>query len=127
MQELNIRHFKLLNGDDIIGLVAVKNDDNFIVERPVRVQANVLGGFQFTPWFPFSDSKQFKILKSNIIQHVPIAEEVKANYVQFALKLDKVSKPETRSDLEILEDYENELVNEYADKGVPLNEKKTIH
>ena len=127
MEQLNIRHFKLMNGDDIIGLVAVKNDDNYIVERPVSIQSNLLGGFQFTPWFPFSESKQFKIMKSNIIQHVPIAEEVKANYVQFALKLDKVSKPETRSDLEILEDYENELVNEYADKGVPLNEKKTIH
>jgi len=127
MQELNIRHFKLMNGDDIIGLVAVKNDDNFIVERPVRVQANVLGGFQFTPWFPFSDSKQFKILKSNIIQHVSIAEEVKENYVQFALKLDNLSKPDTRTDQEILEEYEDELVNRYADEGVPLPEKKTIH
>ena len=127
MEELNIRHFKLMNGDDIIGLVAVKNDDNFIIERPVSIHANLLGGFQFTPWFPFSDSKQFKIMKSNIIQHVPIAEEVKTSYVQFALKLDKVSKPETRSDLEILEDYENELVNQYADEGLPQTEKKTIH
>ena len=81
MEELNIRHFKLMNGDDIIGLVAVKNDDNFIIERPVSIHANLLGGFQFTPWFPFSDSKQFKIMKSNIIQHVPIAEEVKTSYV----------------------------------------------
>lgn len=127
MEQLNIRHFKLMNGDDIIGLVAVKNDDNYIVERPVSVHANLLGGFQFTPWFPFSDSKQFKILKSNIIQHVPIAEEIKSNYVQFALKLDNISKPETKSDLEILEDYENELANEYADNGVPITEKKTIH
>ena len=127
MQELNIRHFKLMNGDDIIGLVAVKNDDNFIVERPVSIHANLLGGFQFTPWFPFSESKQFKIMKSNIIQHVPIAEDVKENYVQFALKLDEVRKPVTKSDQEILEEYEDEIINRYAEEGVPIPEKKTIH
>ena len=127
MQELNIRHFKLMNGDDIIGLVAVKNDDNYIVERPVSIQSNLLGGFQFTPWFPFSESKQFKIMKSNIIQHVPIAEDVKENYVQFALKLDEVRKPVTKSDQEILEEYEDQIINKYAEEGVPIPEKKTIH
>lgn len=127
MQELNIRHFKLMNGDDIIGLVAVKNDDNYIIERPVSINANLLGGFQFSPWFPFSDSKQFKIMKSNIIQHVPIAEDVKENYVQFALKLDEVRKPVTKSDQEILEEYEDEIINRYAEEGVPIPEKKTIH
>ena len=127
MQELNIRHFKLMNGDDIIGLVAVKNDDNYIIERPVSINANLLGGFQFSPWFPFSDSKQFKIMKSNIIQHVPIAEDVKENYVQFALKLDEVRKPVTKSDQEILEEYEDQIINKYAEEGVPIPEKKTIH
>ena len=127
MQELNIRHFKLMNGDDIIGLVAVKNDDSYIIERPVLINANLLGGFQFSPWFPFSESKQFKIMKSNIIQHVPIAEDVKENYVQFALKLDEVRKPVTKSDQEILEEYEDEIINRYAEEGVPIPEKKTIH
>ena len=127
MQELNIRHFKLMNGDDIIGLVAVKNDDSYIIERPVSINANLLGGFQFSPWFPFSESKQFKIMKSNIIQHVPIAEDVKENYVQFALKLDEVRKPVTKSDQEILEEYEDEIINRYAEEGVPIPEKKTIH
>jgi hypothetical protein len=127
MDELNIRHFKLLNGEDIVGLVAVKNDDNFIVERPVSVNTNLLGGFQFSPWFPFSEAKQFKILKANIIQHVPVANEVKNTYVQFALKMEKAVIPESKSDLEILEEYENDLINQYADEGVPIPEKKTIH
>ena len=39
MEGLNIRHFKLLNGEEIIALLAVKNDDNFIIERPVRIPA----------------------------------------------------------------------------------------
>ena len=32
MEGLNIRHFKLMNGEEIIGLVAIKNDDNFIID-----------------------------------------------------------------------------------------------
>lgn len=129
MEGLNIRHFKLMNGEEIIGLLAVKNDDNFIIERPVRLNAGLMGGIQFTAWFPFSEAKQFKVLKSSIIQHVPIAESIKDTYVQFALKMDNpISVPDTRTDQELLEEYENRLVNEYADEGIPdLDKKRTIH
>lgn len=129
MEGLNIRHFKLMNGEEIIGLLAVKNDDNFIIERPVRLNPGLMGGIQFTAWFPFSESKQFKVLKSSIIQHVPIAESIKDTYVNFALKMDKpISVPDTRTDQELLEEYENRLVNEYADEGIPdLDKKRTIH
>ena len=78
---LNIRHFKLMNGEEIIGLLAIKNDDNYIIERPVRINPSLLGGIQFSAWFPFSEDKQFKVLKSSIIQHVPIAESIKDTYV----------------------------------------------
>jgi len=129
MEGLNIRHFKLMNGEEIIGLLAVKNDDNFIIERPVRLNPGLMGGIQFTAWFPFSESKQFKVLKSSIIQHVPIAESIKDTYVNFALKMDNpISVPDTRTDQELLEEYENRLVNEYADEGIPdLDKKRTIH
>lgn len=129
MEGLNIRHFKLMNGEEIIGLLAVKNDDNFIIERPVRLNPGLMGGIQFVAWFPFSEAKQFKVLKSSIIQHVPIAESIKDTYVQFALKMDNpISVPDTRTDQELLEEYENRLVNEYADEGIPdLDKKRTIH
>jgi len=129
MEGLNIRHFKLMNGEEIIGLVAVTNDDNYIVERPVKLHPSVLGGMQFSSWFPFSEAKQFKVLKSNIIQHVSIAESIKETYVQFALKMDRpVEAVQTKTDQEILEEYENRLVNEYAEDGIPdLDKKRTIH
>lgn len=131
MEGLNIRHFKLMNGEEIIGLVAVTNDDNFIIERPVRLNPGMLGGVQFSAWFPFSDMKSFKVLKSSIIQHVPIAETIKETYVQFALKMDKpIQQIQTKSDAELLEEYENRLVNEYAEDGIPSAETDkdyTIH
>ena len=126
MEGLNIRHFKLMNGEEIIGLVAVKNDHNYIIERPVKIHPNLLGGIQFSAWFPFSDDKQFKVLKSNIIQHVPIAESIKDTYVNFALKMDKpISAPDTRTDEELLKEYEDSL-NGVADDMIP-EVKRTIH
>ena len=130
MEGLNIRHFKLMNGEEIIGLVAVKNNDNYIVERPVRLNPSMLGGIQFQAWFPFSDAKQFKIRMSDIIQHVPVAETIKETYVQFALKMDKpVESVQTKSDQEILEEYENRLANDLYEDGLPeeLDKKRTLH
>ena len=130
MEGLNIRHFKLMNGEEIIGLVAVKNKDNYIVERPVRLNPSMLGGIQFSAWFPFSDAKQFKIRMSDIIQHVPVAETIKETYVQFALKMDKpVESVQAKSDQEILEEYENRLANDLYEDGLPeeLDKKRTLH
>ena len=130
MEGLNIRHFKLMNGEEIIGLVAVKNEDNYIVERPVRLHPSMLGGIQFSAWFPFSDAKQFKLRMSDIIQHVPVAETIKETYVQFALKMDKpVESIQAKSDQEILEEYENRLANDLYEDGLPeeLDKKRTLH
>ena len=130
MEGLNIRHFKLMNGEEIIGLVAVKNKDNYIVERPVRLNPSMLGGIQFSAWFPFSDAKQFKLRMSDIIQHVPVAESIKETYVQFALKMDKpVESIQAKSDQEILEEYENRLANDLYEDGLPeeLDKKRTLH
>lgn len=130
MEGLNIRHFKLVNGEDIIGLVANKNTDNYIIERPVKLNPSMLGGIQFSAWFPFSDSKMFKLRMSDIIQHVPVAESIKETYVQFALRMDKPIEPvQTKSDQELLEEYENKLANDLYEDGVPedLDKKRILH
>jgi len=126
MESLNIRHFKLMNGEEIIGLLAIKNDNNYIIERPVRIHPSLLGGVQFSAWFPFSESKQFKVLKSSIIQHVPIAESIKDTYVQFALKMDKpITPPDTRTDEELLKEYKDSFGSS-ADDLIPET-KRTLH
>lgn len=130
MEGLNIRHFKLMNGEEIIGLVAVKNKDNYIVERPVRLNPSMLGGIQFSAWFPFSDAKQFKLRMSDIIQHVPVAESIKETYVQFALKMDKpVEAVQTKTDQELLQEYEERMANSMYDDEYPedLDKKRTLH
>ena len=89
MEDLNIRHFKLTNGEDIVAVVSVKNDDSWLLERPVLVNPNLLGGYQFTPWFPFSKTKVFKVLFSNIINSTGIDADVKESYLQYVLEYKK--------------------------------------
>jgi len=125
MEELDIRHFKLTNGESVVGLVSVKNETNYIIERPVLIEKSMIGTWSFTPWFPFSETKSFKIEKEHIVQNVPVADTVKYNYVQFALRMSEahIASPEDNSDLE------RQLYDEYEDtESVPLEDTDyTIH
>ena len=129
IQSLNIRHFKLINGDEIVALVSVKNDNNWILERPLVVSSNLLGAYQFSPWFPFSEAKMFKILKDHVVQHVPISDNAKESYVKLALTATQAVPERQRSEQEILAEYEQQLIDKYSDEGVDLEPDvpKTIH
>ena len=134
METLNIRHFKLVNGDEIIGLVAVKNDDSFLVERPFSVSNNILGGFQLSPWFALSENKTYKIMKDHIVNHVMVADDVKGVYVDYALKISERRIPikTPSSNYEIMDELEEKLIERYEEERQFLDyeediEKKIIH
>tara|TARA_Y100000114_G_scaffold64754_1_gene59318 strand:- start:360 stop:755 length:396 start_codon:yes stop_codon:yes gene_type:complete len=127
--KMNVRHFKLTNGEEIIALVQNKFECSWVLERPVSIQNTMLGGYSFSPWFPFSNAKTFKILKEHVLQHVPIAERVVDTYVKYVLNMPPVAAPHNKSDEEILAEYEQRLSEKYAEEGVPLDDdiKKIIH
>lgn len=124
-KDLNIRHFKLLNGEQIIALVSSKNEDNILVERPVSIQENVMGGWRFSHWFPFSDSKMFKINKSNIMNHTEIENSLKGDYVRFVMTPVDMRPPSPKSNL-TLEDLFNEFEEEET-STTTLPEDVVIH
>lgn len=111
MEELNIRNFKLINGDNIIALVSNNNRDNYMIERPVAIYSTMVGGYQFSPWFPFSEQKRYSIDKHNIIGDSSVVEEIKKEYIKYALtKRDPVPPPEST------ESIINRITNQIADK-----------
>jgi len=71
-QKLNIRQFKMMNGEEIIGLVNQKEPSSYIIERPFQIKPTMMGGFSLLPWFPFSSQKLFKIEKEFIMHSVEI-------------------------------------------------------
>ena len=122
--KVNIRHFKLLNGDEIIALVQRNLEGAWLLERPVSINNTMLGGYSFAPWFPFSSAKTFKIMKNHVLQHVPIAEQVQDTYIKYVLNQPDIVEPTSKSDEELLADYEQRLTEKYAEEGVPLDDKK---
>jgi hypothetical protein len=126
MDNLNIRQFKLLNNDDIIAVLNTKNDDNYIIERPVVLIPNILGNMQFEHWFPLSSQKVFKLYKTRVLQHVPVDEYIHETYINFVLNTKK-PQYKLQSLTEAAEEY-LKLKNEYMEEDtniVPI--KETIH
>lgn len=127
MDNLNIRQFKLINGEDVIGVLNVRNDDNYIIERPVVLLPNLLGNMQFAHWFPLSSQKVFKLYKNRVVHHVPIDEYLHKTYIDFVLN---TKRPEYKLQTvkEAVQDMvtrERELIEEdYLDVPEP---KETIH
>lgn len=83
-RKINIRQFKMLNGEDIIGLVNQKETKSYIIERPFKIISNMIGGFSLLPWFPFSSQKLFKVSNEFIMHHVEIDEDMKTEYIKLA-------------------------------------------
>ena len=139
MDKLNIRQFKLQNGEEIIALVSQKSDDSFIVERPFLIKSNVIGGYMFLPWFPFSSQRIFKIANENIMNHVELDEGIKTEYIKMAAELNM--KPRLKLDSSLIEelteflnehseefDIEMDELEQYEDNVIPFpNPKDTIH
>ena len=126
MDNLNIRQFKLLNNDDIIAVLNTKNDDNYIIERPVVLIPNILGNMQFEHWFPLSSQKVFKLYKTRVLQHVPVDEYIHETYINFVLNT-KRPQYKLQSLTEAAEEY-LKLKNEYMEEDTNiLAIKETIH
>src|SRR6056300_330431 len=114
MDNLNIRQFKLINGEDVIGVLNVKNDNNYIIERPVVLLPNLLGNMQFAHWFPLSSQKVFKLYKNRVIQHVPVDEYLHESYIDFVLNSPR-QEYKLQSLKETLNEY-NKLTREYLEE-----------
>ena len=123
--KLNIRQFKLLNGEEIIALVNEKDESNFILERPYKVNTGMIGGFYFVPWFPFSSQKLFKLSKEKIVYHAELDEDMKQEYVKLASEFSTPRpKPTRLRDSEELVDSLSANLDSLADELDELDELK---
>jgi len=128
MEELNIRHFKLYNGDEILALVQNSNEFNYMIETPVAINFNMMGGFQFTPWFPFSDQKVFRLGKETIITSGGVLQEIKEQYLQFALKKREVAIAQSNEELLTrLREYSGSVLDEDEEWDYADMDDKVVH
>lgn len=130
--KLDIRHIKMINGDEILALINQNNPDNYLIERPVLVNQNMLGNYSLTPWFPFTKSSLFKIFKNRVIASTRIDESVQQNYINFVLRKDQ-PEVQIQSDSELLDKYREMLMkgptdeDEYYEEPELDSKPETIH
>lgn len=130
--KLDIRHIKMINGDEILALINQNNPDNYLIERPVLVNQNMLGNYSLTPWFPFTKSSLFKIFKNRVIASTRIDESVQQNYINFVLRKDQ-PEAQIQSDSELLNKYREMLMkgptdeDEYYEEPELDSKPETIH
>lgn len=100
LDDLHIRQFKLMNGDEIIGLVANHNETNFIIDRPFKVEVNQHkhDAYQLVPWFDLSLSNTFTIERSMVVAHADVANNIKRAYIKFALDFEEKTQDMTDID-----------------------------
>lgn len=115
MENLNVRQFKLLNGEEIIALVTQKEEGAYIVERPFLIRSNIVGGFLFLPWFPFSSQKIFKIAGPNILHHCALDDEMKTEYIKLASDLSMKPRMNVQSSISVLDDLSDFIEETYAE------------
>jgi hypothetical protein len=130
-EKLNIRQFKLINCEEIVAHVMQKDPGSYIVERPLRVMSNFIGGFTFQRWFPFSSQKLFKLLNATIVYQVEIDEQIKHEYLKAASGLPN-PKLNMKSDEDIMQEFEDFIEDYHSDLEPapwPIEEKgkKTYH
>jgi len=132
MEDLNIRHFKLTSGEELISLVQYSDENAFVLERPVQVKLNSLGMYMYSPWFPFSDKKIFKLFKRHIVNHVEIEEDSKKHYINYSVNGVKEETPSFNEMVEkVLREqqlqYDDDPLLDYEQNEPESEPKKTIH
>ena len=132
-----VRHFKLVNGEQILASVNSKNKDNWYLETPVQISQGLLSSYQFSPWFPFSDEENFKVTFGNVVNSTPVTKDVEEAYIKFVLSLKKNPPPpiklESKSSESLMEKMEElemqvqEEMNDMFEEGAFGTKKKILH
>lgn len=107
MIDKDIRHLKLMNGEEVISFVK-EDENNFILEMPLKMH-NVLNNenqaFFFTKWQPLSADDFCSIDRNNILSDVMVHETVKVRYIQLCLEYRQESAKEPLDWMESSESY----------------------
>jgi hypothetical protein len=88
LNDVNIRHFKLSNGEELIALVQGEEDQLIKLESPMEVHREVRmnsQSFIFTKWLPLSKVDECLLNPMHIVSHVECDNDVKERYVRMCL------------------------------------------
>jgi hypothetical protein len=115
LEELDVRHFKFVSGEEIVSCVISRNKDEYIIQMPLKIHVstdNTKQHFFFTKWMPLADSDVCTINTTNIISQSSVADDMKYRYLTICneYKSESDNKPDWLTDTDDFElEYEYDL------------------
>jgi len=80
----NIKLFRLVTGEDFVGLLNDQDSNNYFIENPcllgLSMGANGKAGLNMQPMLMFSEDKKVKIAKSHIIYVASVDINIQNKY-----------------------------------------------
>lgn len=132
LSDIDIRHFKLSSGDEIITLVTEDYENAVVVSQPMQMHSllnNNSQAYYFTDWQPMSKVNTCAISKLHIITFVECTNDVKEKYLRMCLEVrdeNPLGSLNLQSD-ELLDDYTDDDIDEYLDFSTDDSDKTTYH
>ena len=127
LSDVDIRHFKLSSGDDVISMVTSEQENVVIISQPMQVHSvvnNNTQAYYFTDWQPLAKVNGCAISKLHIISFVECSNDVKEKYVRMCLE-DSSTDMNTFLDTDI-DELDLEL-DEYLSDQSADDSNPTIH
>jgi hypothetical protein len=118
LDDIDIRQFKLINGDEIIAFVQGIDieSDGYILENPVQVNYSLHSEdatqeYYLTTWMTFADlTKPFFIDQSKVITSGQVVEEVKLRYIKMVTNVNEPEEPkEVDEQIPLMEDIDETI------------------
>jgi hypothetical protein len=92
LDDVNIRHIKLVTGDELIAIVLDNDDlpeddhspDVLYVQKPMQIQIRTLAegtSFLFYEWQPFGKGDVCFINPFHIVSHMECSNDIKGQYI----------------------------------------------
>ena len=125
LKDIDIRHFKLMNGDEIVVLVRGHDEIQVFIEFPLLLNIMSLSPdkeqYYYTEWMPMAGDQLIKVHFGSIVAQSKCVDSFKEQYIRTALRL-KESPTQVFDSSEMDEDFEDEVFDSIMNAG-----RKTIH
>jgi hypothetical protein len=96
LDDMDIQHIKLSDGNEIIAYINGTEGAMVIMERPMNINlamtANGNDTYYFTKFMPFAKRNIIKLNSRTIVSAVEVRNDIKEKYIQAALKSDDADR-----------------------------------
>lgn len=113
LEDLNIRHLKLVSGDEVLALVRDIDTDrlNVIVERPLLIHNEIDTGsgidrYFLSDYMPVSKSTIVHLSTMHIVAQCEVTLSVKDTYIKYCLNYESDGYVEKDGDFDDYEDVD---------------------